>query len=131
MQDKDTNQPQAFIQFIAPNPWEQEFMDRVTKVINKHLDNPKFNVSLFAQEMCIARTKLFIKLKAITGITPNELILTSRLKRAADYLINQPDMSIAEISEKVGFNSPRYFSKCFKKVYSIAPMEYRKENYHE
>lgn len=127
MQDKNTCQPQAFIQPLAINPWDQEFMDKVTKVINKHIDNPQFNITLFAQEMCIARTKLFIKLKAIEGITPNELILTFRLKRAADYLISQPDMSIAEISEKIGFNSPRYFSKCFKNAYSIAPKEYRKE----
>ena len=126
LQEKFSNQLQTSPQIFATNPLDKEFMDKVTQVIDKHIDNPKFNVNLFAQEMCIARTKLFTKLRGITGKTPNELILAIRLKKAANYLINQPEMSITEISEKTGFNSQRYFSKCFKSAYSISPQAYRK-----
>lgn len=130
-QEKFSKQPQTTPQIFATNPVDKEFMDRVTQIVDKHIDNPNFNVNLFAQEMCIARTKLFTKLRGITGKTPNELILAIRLKKAANYLINHPEMSITEISEKTGFNSQRYFSKCFKSAYSISPQAYRKGDKHE
>ena len=41
-------------------------------------------------------------------------------------LRNNPELNITEISDKVGFSSSRYFSKCFKDVYRVSPMSYRK-----
>ena len=62
----------------------------------------------------MARTNLFTKLKAITGQTPNDFILTIRLKKGALMLRNNPELNITEISDRIGFSSSRYFSKCFK-----------------
>ena len=42
----------------------------------QHLDNTDFNVNIFAREMGMARTNLFTKLKAVTGQTPNDFILS-------------------------------------------------------
>lgn len=96
-------------------------------VIEKHLDDADFNVNTFAREMAMARTNLFTKLKGITGQTPNEFILTIRLKKGAYLLRNNPELNITEISDRIGFSSPRYFAKCFKDVYHISPLAYRKE----
>ena len=96
------------------------------KIIEKYIDNPEFNINIFAREMGIARTNLFAKIKAITGQTPNEFISTIRLKKAAILLKNNPELNISEISDMVGFNSSRYFSKCFKAQYHINPISYRK-----
>jgi AraC-like DNA-binding protein len=41
-------------------------------------------------------------------------------------LRTRPDLQIAEISDLLGFSSPRYFSKCFKEQFSVSPLEYRK-----
>lgn len=41
-------------------------------------------------------------------------------------LRNNPELNITEISDKIGFSSSRYFSKCFKDVYQISPLAYRK-----
>lgn len=84
------------------------------------------HVNIFAREMAMARTNLFTKLKAITGQTPNDFILTIRLKKGALMLRNNPELNITEISDKIGFSSSRYFSKCFKDVYQISPLAYRK-----
>lgn len=74
----------------------------------------------------MARTNLFTKLKAITGQTPNDFILTIRLKKGALMLRNNPELNITEISDRIGFSSSRYFSKCFKDVYHVSPLAYRK-----
>lgn len=126
--NKFSKKSQTTPQALVTNTLDKTFMDKVNEIIDRHMDNAKFNVNLFAQEMCIARTKLFVKLKGITGKTPNDLILSIRLKKAVYYLTNNPEMNITEISEKTGFSSPRYFSKCFKNTYNVTPQSYRKEN---
>ena len=52
--------------------------------------------------------------------------MTLRLKRAAFLLKNNMELNIAEISDQVGFNVPKYFSKCFKERYHFTPQAYRK-----
>ena len=126
LQEKFSQQPQAFAQMLATNPMDKDILDRAMDIIDLHLDDTEFNVNVFARELGIARTNLFTKLKAITGQTPNEFILTIRLKKAAMMLRNNPELNITEISEKIGFSSSRYFSKCFKDVYRVSPMAYRK-----
>ena len=106
---------------LATNPIDKEILDRAMTVIEKHLDDTEFNVNVFAREMAMARTNLFTKLKAITGQTPNDFILTIRLKKGALMLRNNPELNITEISDRIGFSSSRYFSKCFKDIYHVRP----------
>ncbi|MDE6349150.1 MAG: response regulator [Bacteroides sp.] len=126
LQEKFSKQPQAFAQMLATNPIDKEILDRAMAIIEQHLDDTEFNVNVFAREMAMARTNLFTKLKAITGQTPNDFILTIRLKKGALLLRNNPELNITEISDRIGFSSPRYFSKCFKDVYHVSPLAYRK-----
>ena len=126
LQEKFSKQPQAQAQLLATNPIDKEILDRAMEVIEHHLDDPDFNVNTFAREMAMARTNLFSKIKAITGQTPNDFILTIRLKKGALMLRNNPELNITEISDRIGFSSPRYFSKCFKDVYQVSPLAYRK-----
>ena len=126
LQEKFSKQPQAFVQMLATNPIDKEILDRAMAVIEQHLDDTEFNVNVFAREMAMARTNLFTKLKAITGQTPNDFILTIRLKKGALMLRNNPELNITEIADRIGFSSSRYFSKCFKDIYHVSPLAYRK-----
>ena len=126
LQEKFSKQPQAFAQMLATNPIDKDILDRAMTIIENHLDDTEFNVNVFAREMAMARTNLFTKLKAITGQTPNDFILTIRLKKGAFMLRNNPELNITEISDKIGFSSSRYFSKCFKDIYHVSPLAYRK-----
>ncbi|MDO4162907.1 MAG: two-component regulator propeller domain-containing protein [Bacteroides sp.] len=126
LQEKFSKQPQAAVQMLATNPLDQDMLNRAMTIIENHLDDVEFNVNTFAREMGMARTNLFAKLKAITGQTPNDFILTIRLKKGALMLRNNLELNITEISDRIGFSSSRYFSKCFKDVYHVSPMAYRK-----
>lgn len=126
LQEKFSKQPQAAVQMLATNPIDKDLLDRAMEIIEKHIDDTEFNVTVFAREMAMARTNLFAKLKAITGQTPNEFVLTIRLKKGALMLRNNPELNITEISDRIGFSSSRYFSKCFKDVYHVSPLAYRK-----
>ena len=126
LQEKFSKQPQAFAQMLATNPMDKEMLDRAMAIIEQHLDNTDFNVNIFAREMGMARTNLFTKLKAVTGQTPNDFILSIRLKKGAVMLRNNPELNITEISDRIGFSSSRYFSKCFKAQFGVAPSVYQR-----
>lgn len=126
LQEKFSKQPQTAVQMLATNPIDKDILDRAMVIIEQHLDDTEFNVNVFAREMAMARTNLFTKLKAITGQTPNDFILTIRLKKGALMLRKNPELNITEISDKIGFSSSRYFSKCFKDLYHVSPLAYRR-----
>ena len=74
-----------------------------TAIVESYIDNADFDVATFAREMCMSRTLLFTKLKALTGQTPNDFILSLRLKKATEKLINDPNAPIADIAFDYGF----------------------------
>lgn len=127
LQEKFSKQPQMSAQMLATNPIDKKMLDQATAIIEQHLDDPEFNVNIFAREMGLARTNLFAKLKAITGQTPNDFIQTIRLHRGALLLRNNPELNVTEISDQIGFSSSRYFSKCFKEIYHVSPLAYRND----
>ena len=126
LQEKFSKQPQATPYILATNEIDKAFVDQVMNIIEQHLDNTEFKVDALAEEIGIARTKLFTKIKAITGQTPSDFIMTVRLKRAAVMLVSNPELNISEIADRLGFSTPKYFTKCFKEKYNRIPQEYRK-----
>jgi AraC-like DNA-binding protein len=72
----------------------------------------------------ISRIQLYRKVKALLGCNVNDYILSVRLHKAK-YLLNETEMSIAEIADKVGFSSAAYFSTVFKSKFIVTPSEFR------
>ncbi|RAJ72796.1 signal transduction histidine kinase [Chitinophaga dinghuensis] len=126
LQEKFGKQPDLGPQVLATNLVDKKFLEEATRIIESNLDNPDFNVAVFSREMGIARTNLFVKLKAVTGKTPNDFIATLRLKKGAYLLQTDPEISVAAIAERIGFSSSQYFSRCFKEIYQLSPLAYRK-----
>ena len=94
--------------------------------VKENFENPEFDMNLLASELGMGRSKLYTKLKEITGLTPNEFTLKLKLEEAMHLLNNAPHLNVTEISYQLGFSSARYFSKCFKTFYGIAPLNVRK-----
>lgn len=127
LQKKFTRQQNFETMELANNPIDQRFLDTVSQIISDNIDNMEFDMNLLAKELGLSRSSLFAKFKALTGMTPNDFVLNYKLKRAAQMLKSNPDMQIAEISDQLGFGSPRYFSRCFKAQFNITPADYRKK----
>lgn len=114
-------------QLIATNSIDQKLLEKATSIVEQNMDSPTFDIRYFASEMCLSRTNLFNKIKGITGQTPNDFIITTRLKKSLYYVKNMPEMSITDIAIKVGFSSTSYFIKKFSTLYGSTPSQYRKE----
>ena len=116
------------VQLLANNPLDKKFLEQVEKIMEQHFMNPEFGINTLSRELAMSRSSLFTKFKALTGLTPNDYMLNSKLKRAAILLKNNPEYQISEISDRLGFNSARYFSRCFKTQFNRSPQEYRKKH---
>ena len=74
--------------------------------------------------LLISRTKLYYKIKGLTGETPGNFFRTYQLNRAAE-LLKSGKYSISEIAVKCGFSTQSHFSVVFKKQFGVTPSEYR------
>jgi signal transduction histidine kinase/DNA-binding response OmpR family regulator/sugar lactone lactonase YvrE len=101
---------------------DDQFMNKVLKVINKHLSEEEFSIDDLGKEVSMSREHLYRKLKAISGHSPSLFIRSVRLAKAKK-LIKERKGTISEISFLVGFGSPAYFGKCFKEEYGYSPGE--------
>lgn len=107
--------------------FEQDFISKVNKIINKNLDNSSFSVEQMAEEMNISRIQLYRKMKAILGINISDYIQNIRLEKAK-VMLDETMLTISEIAFATGFSSPSYFSTSFKNKFNKPPKSYRDNN---
>lgn len=102
------------------------FMEKLYDLIESNLDKTGFGVEELARLTGMSRANLHRKLKAIAGIPAGDIIRNYRLKRAAAFLNLGHNSS--ETAYMTGFDSPAYFSKCFKDFYQLTPTEFSQQN---
>ena len=127
LQQRFARNDEPKVEDLPFNPIDKKMLMDATAIVESYIDNADFDVATFAREMCMSRTLLFTKLKALTGQTPNDFILSLRLKKATEKLINDPNALIADIAFDYGFSNPSYFIRCFKNAYDITPAAYRRK----
>lgn len=110
---------------VALNPLDEELLKKAIDIMEKNMDNVEFSTNDFAREMCMSRSNLHIKMKALTGESTNDFIRKMRFNRACK-LLQEGRYSVSEISGMVGFNTPSYFATSFKKYFGCLPSEYGK-----
>lgn len=102
----------------------KEFARLVKEAVRKHLGEPEFGVDELSGALMMSRINFYRRFENIMGEKPMAYIRNARLALAA-RLLNGTNLTIVEISIRVGFSSPRYFSKCFREKYGVLPTEYR------
>jgi len=115
--------PLVHIKSMAHTRADELFLERLNDHIQEHLDNPSFAVEDLADLMCMSRPTLYRKIKAISDLTPNELINIARLKKAAE-LLTKGVYRIYEVAELVGYSSQTHFGRNFHKQFGMSPSEY-------
>lgn len=108
------------------NKLDQEFLNKVTDIIEKNLSIEKIDVAFIADKMCMSHSTLYRKIKGLTEMSVNEFVRKVKMKKSIE-LINDGEYSLAEISDLTGFSSIGYFRQCFKDEYGMAPSEYLKK----
>lgn len=106
---------------------DEKFLAKAIKIVEEHIDHPEFDFDYFVDEIGVTRSTLYRKIKTMTGLTTSDFVKNIKLKKACG-LLKKGTSNIAEVAYAVGFNDPKYFSKCFKKEFGVTPGEYLKNN---
>lgn len=107
---------------------EHQDMDLIRKInryVEDNLSGGDVSVSALARETAMSRASLYSKVKAITGMGVAQYVEDLRIRKAC-LLLKETQLSVAEISEQVGFSTPNYFSIRFKQAVGITPLTFRK-----
>jgi len=101
---------------------EEKFMSKVLEVIENRFSEEEFSIEQFGKEAGMSRVQLHRKLKALTGKSASHYLRSVRLNKAKKTIEGQKG-NVSEIAYSVGFSSPQYFTKCFRKEFGCSPSE--------
>ena len=103
---------------------DKAFISEVYNLMDKHLSDADLSVSAVCEELRISRSKFNYKLKGLTGCTPGAFFRQYKLNLAAK-LLKEGKHNVSEISDMMGFASISNFSASFKKMFGVAPRDYK------
>jgi len=106
---------------------DENLLDRVIEIIEDNISDNDLKVEWIARELGMSHSILYKKVMALTDLSIVEFVRTIRLKKAS-MLLSKTDFTVSEVSHEVGFTDPKYFSKCFQKLFGTTPSSYRKES---
>lgn len=109
---------------IDENSGDKKFLDQVMQVVKEHYQDPKFEVVEFIELMGVSKSLLNKKMNSLTGQSAGQFIRNYRLNMARELLLRNKvthSMNISEIAYEVGFNDPKYFTRCFTKQFNVTP----------
>jgi DNA-binding response OmpR family regulator len=123
IKDYFASSPLVHIKSMAYSRADETFLEALNEAIENNMFNTGLDVEMLAREMAMSRATFYRKVKAISNLSPNELIHITRLKKAAE-LLAEGSHKIYEIIEIVGYNSQSNFTRGFQKQFGMTPSEY-------
>ena len=103
---------------------DETFVKRYIEIVRHNFTNPNLDVNFICQEMGMSRANFYKKLHTVTDLSPMDMVRNIRLESAAQ-LLRESQLTISEITTRVGFNSNSYFSSCFKALFGVSPKTYQ------
>lgn len=105
---------------------DNDFLTQYIDIVKANISNQELDVSVIYQALGMSRANFYRKVKAVTGLSPIELIKNIRLEAGAK-LLKESNMNVSEIAQHIGFSSRSYFARSFKAVYGMSPTEYQEK----
>ena len=104
---------------------DKEFLEKTVFVINEQIDKGQVDVDTIAQRMCLSSSQFRRRLTVLTGERPQSYIQGLRMQKARHLLDNHPNLSIADVAIRCGYDENSNFTRSFKRVFGMTPSEYQ------
>jgi DNA-binding response OmpR family regulator len=115
--------PLVHIKSMAHSKPDEVFLEKVNEAIFNNMEDAELDVEKLAKLMNMSKPTLYRKIKSISDLTPNELINITRLKKAAELLV-EGKYKIYEVADMTGYGSQTNFGRNFLKQFGMTPSEY-------
>ena len=99
----------------------------IVRYMYRHLDR-NLKLEDLEEELELSKSYINASFKKYTGRAPIDFFINLKMQEACK-LLKSTDLYIVEISQKLGYDDPYYFSRIFKKVIGVSPKEYRNGDY--
>lgn len=109
---------------IVEESSDKKFLNKAMDIIKSNYMNPAYEVTDFIEAMGVSKSLLNKKMQTLTGQSIGQFIRYYRLNIARELIERNKitrNLNISEIAYEVGFNDPKYFSRCFTKRFNIPP----------
>lgn len=103
---------------------DAELVQELQGWVETNIENSNISVEDLAEQVAMSARNLQRTLKSISGFSPNEFIREVRLYTARDLLETRQKRTVAEVAYAVGFSTPAYFSKLYKRRFGASPAQY-------
>ncbi|MDR2691392.1 MAG: AraC family transcriptional regulator, partial [Dysgonamonadaceae bacterium] len=117
--------PEKTVSTPGINKLDEEFLQKTTAIIEENISNDSFNIASLTTQINMGQSTFYLKIKGLTGISPNKFIRKIRLRNSVKLLLTGR-YNISEAAYGSGFNDLDYFRECFKEEYGMTPTEYLK-----
>ncbi|MGI6233580.1 MAG: two-component regulator propeller domain-containing protein, partial [Prevotella sp.] len=108
---------------------EHKFIKTALKVMEENYSNSDFGVTELCEALNMSRGVVNKKLKEETGVASSQFIRNYRLEVAHRRILSKDkNINVSELAYDVGFNDPKYFTRCFTKYYGVSPSELMNQN---
>lgn len=119
-------QPKQESAVSSLNKLDNEFLQKITQIIEENLEMEKMDIAFIADKMCMSHSTLYRKIKGLTDMSANEFIRKVKMRKGVELLMSG-QYTISEIAYMIGFSSVVYFRQCFKDEYGMSPSDYVKQ----
>ena len=103
---------------------DQAFLEKTISLIEANIENETLDAAFLEKQLGMSKAYFYRRIKALSDMTPGELIKHIRLQQAS-ALLKTSELTVAEIFYKSGFNNQSHFFREFKKKYHTSPSEFR------
>ncbi|MBB2144899.1 response regulator [Pedobacter sp. LMG 31464] len=106
---------------------DKSFIQKAIVIIEDRLMESNFNVKILASELSMSHSNLYKRIKATSGLSINSFVRFTRLRKAAELLINT-NLNINEVAFRVGINDLKYFRIQFQNQFKLTPSAFIKKH---
>ncbi|ATP56482.1 hybrid sensor histidine kinase/response regulator [Pedobacter ginsengisoli] len=123
LKDYFVRSPLIHIKSIAHTKPDEILLEKLNDFIVKNIANRDLDVDKLAETLNMSRATFYRKIKSVSNLSPNELINITRLKKAAELLV-ETNYKIQQIADLTGFTSQSQLGRAFTKQFGVTPSEY-------
>lgn len=105
---------------LSSNEQDNKFLKQFIAFIEANMDQSEMDINQIAGELSMSRSKLYTKVKSLTGKSVVEFVLNCRLRKAAKLIIEE-NMTMREVMMHIGIESQAYFTNSFKRYLAKHP----------
>lgn len=103
---------------------DKKFLDKAMQIVKENYKDSYYEVSDFIEAMGVSKSLMNKKMKNLTGQSAGQFIRNYRLNIARELILKNKvtrNKNISEIAYEVGFNDPKYFTRCFTRHFNQTP----------